>query len=535
MTGFFFDTLLFTALLIALVLVLRRPVARAFGAQAAYTLWALPLLRLFLPPIELPASMAPAAESAASPAETVIVYAAAEAPVAPVEAGIDWLSFVIAAWAAGAVLFLAWRVVTYLRMRADLLEGSIPVGEAGPVRLVESPAVSAPVAFGVRDKVIALPLGFMAWHNRRARDLALAHELAHHKGHDLLVNMLAQPVLALHWFNPLAWLGWRAMRRDQEAACDARVLAGQGGEVRADYGRLIAGLAGGPRLALAAPMACPILGEKSIIHRLRSISMPEPTQTRRRLGRGLLIGAALALPLTATIGYAAPDAPEAPTPPTAPAAPEAPDAPKVNKQVHRVVIVEKHGDRKGDAALKTRTIERNGKTIILKTDKDLSDAELDAKMAKIEADLEKGDLMVMAPEPPMPPAKPGEPRSVRRIMIHPEGSMVSTDGKETRVIRMHRMPGDAPMAMAFAHGGGDCKDATTNNEVSATTDKDGKKQVMRIRVCGKGDPAMASAHALAGLKSARDRIAGNKGMSAEIKSKVLEELDREIARMGKGG
>lgn len=525
MTGFFFDTLLFTAVLIALVLVLRRPVARLFGPQAAYALWALPLLRLLLPPIELPASMAPVAENAGT-AETVLVYSA-DVPLPPVDAGIDWATIAFVIWAAGAALFLVWRTVTYLRMRRDLLEGAIPVGEAGPVRLVECPAVSAPVAFGVRDKVIALPLGFMAWHDRRARDLALAHELAHHQGHDLLINMLAQPVIALHWFNPLAWAGWRAMRRDQEAACDARVLAGQGGEVRADYGRLIAGLAGGPRLALAAPMACPILGEKSIIHRLRSLSMPEPTKTRRRLGRGLLIGAALALPLTATIGYAAPDMP---TPPDAPAAP---DAPKVERKVHRVVIVEKHGDGKHDEAkLKTRVIERGGKTIVIKTDKDLTEAEVEAKIAKVEA-----DMLVMPPEPPMPPAKPGEPRTVRKVivmsgdgehMVHgPAG-----EGPQIRTMRIHKDGAEAH-ALAMAGGGADCKDASTSNTVSAATDKDGKKQVVRVRICGKGDPAMASAHALAGLKSARDRISGNGDMSAEIKAKVLEELDREIAKLSK--
>ena len=45
------DTLIVTGLLIFAVLVLRRPVARAFGAQAAYALWLLPLLRLVLPQI----------------------------------------------------------------------------------------------------------------------------------------------------------------------------------------------------------------------------------------------------------------------------------------------------------------------------------------------------------------------------------------------------------------------------------------------------------------------------------------------------
>ncbi|WP_310535427.1 M56 family metallopeptidase [Novosphingobium sp.] len=528
MTGFFFDTLLFTAVLIALVLVLRRPVARLFGPQAAYALWALPLLRLLLPPIELPASMAPVPESA-PPAEALIVYAA-EVPIPAAEAPIDWASIAIAVWAAGAVLFLVWRTVTYLRMRRDLLEGAVAVGEAGPVRLVECPTVSAPVAFGVRDKVIALPMGFMAWHDRRARDLALAHELAHHHGHDLLINMLAQPVIALHWFNPVAWAGWRAMRRDQEAACDARVLAGQGGEVRADYSRLIAGLAGGPRLALAAPMACPILGEKSIIHRLRSLSMPEPTKTRRRLGRGLLIGAALALPLTATIGYAAPDMP---APPAAPEAPSAPDAPKVERKVHRVVIVEKHGDGKhGDASLKTRVIERNGKTIIIKTDKDLTEAEVEAKIARVEA-----DMLAMPPESPAPPAAPGEPRTVRKVivmsgdgehMVHGPGD----EGPQVRTMRIHK---DGAEARAFAMSGvgAPCKDGKPVSSVTSESGKEGQKHIYMVRVCGDGDPAMASVHALGGLKSARARIAGNGEMSAEIKAKVLEELDREIARLSK--
>ena len=49
--GFAFDTLLWTGALVAVVLVLRRPVSRHFGAHAAYALWALPVARLVLPPI----------------------------------------------------------------------------------------------------------------------------------------------------------------------------------------------------------------------------------------------------------------------------------------------------------------------------------------------------------------------------------------------------------------------------------------------------------------------------------------------------
>ena len=69
------DTLAWTAALLALVLVLRRPVARHFGPQAAYALWALPALRLFLPPVELPAWLAPTDPQPAleSPGATYLV------------------------------------------------------------------------------------------------------------------------------------------------------------------------------------------------------------------------------------------------------------------------------------------------------------------------------------------------------------------------------------------------------------------------------------------------------------------------------
>ena len=58
--SFLTDTLVWTGVLIAAVLVLRRPVARLFGPGMSYAQWLLPLLRFALPPIPLPAAFAPA-------------------------------------------------------------------------------------------------------------------------------------------------------------------------------------------------------------------------------------------------------------------------------------------------------------------------------------------------------------------------------------------------------------------------------------------------------------------------------------------
>lgn len=301
------ETFLYTGALIALVLVLRRPVARYFGPQIAYALWALPGLRFIMPPLVLPASMAPAGDEAAR-----LAMASTTLP-----AELALMDVLAPVWLLGAAVFLAWRVRGYGQMRRNVLTGACPAGESGTVRLVETAGVTAPVAFGVCDKVIALPPGFMAQHDRKARDLAIEHELAHHRGNDLLANILAQPVLALHWFNPLAWWGWRALRKDQETACDARVMAGRERAERAAYACVIASFAAGNRLALAAPMACPVLGEKSIIHRLRSLSMVEVSARRRRLGLAMLTVGALAVPATASVTYQQSDVLAVSPPPTA--------------------------------------------------------------------------------------------------------------------------------------------------------------------------------------------------------------------------
>ena len=388
-----FDTLIWTAALIALVLVLRRPVTRWLGAPAAYALWLLPMLRLILPPIKLPAWAAPVKEAAPETVPEIASLASEPVAIALTEpapaiadaaalvvdgpaqgesatslwttmAALPLTEIALAVWLTGAGVFLYLRFSAYFRLRAELTQDAIEVGTTkgpfGTIRLIETPGTNAPLAFGVLDPVIALPPGFMASPNeeaRAARDLALAHELEHHRGHDLLINVLAQPLFALHWFNPLGRYGWLALRRDQEAACDARVMACAPKEARALYAEVIASFAAGPNVApqrsLAAPMACPVLGDKSIIHRLRNLKMNDDashTKSRKWASRAMLGAAVLALPLTASVTYAerlvpgAPKAPKlglaepmpavAPRAPlitglaqAAPAAPEAPEAP----------------------------------------------------------------------------------------------------------------------------------------------------------------------------------------------------------------
>lgn len=521
--SFLTDTLVWTGALIVLVLVLRRPVARLFGPGMSYALWLLPLLRFALPPIPLPAGLAPAAPAsvpAAAAAEVVTVTV-----VAPTAQGLDvpWVLLLTSAWLIGAVLFLVARGLEYRTMRRRLLAGAITVDRREGVRIVETPAVDAPVALGVRDKVIALPPRFLISGNLDERALAVEHELAHHRGHDLIVNIVAQPLLALHWFNPLAWAAWNAMRRDQEAACDARAMAGRDARTRATYARVIASFAAGERLghgtALAAPMACPVLGDKSIVHRLRSLAMSDISPRRRTIGQWSLAAcAALALPLTATVVYAGqdapvpPTAPAPPTPPSAPAAPEAPAGPQAPKERMKVIVVEHRGAGDRDPAahkVYERRVEKDGKTIIIRSPRPIAEADLAEKVARLEA--------VEPPMPPLPPAAPGERREIRKVIVE-------------------RMDGHEPhKVMALALAGDRCKDGPTLADADVARDGlDGdRKTVHRTRVllCGKAGEAKAAA--LAGVRRARDGIAADRGMADEIRREVLERLDEAIARMEK--
>src|SRR3546814_13448626 len=70
------DTLLTTGLLVAAILLIRKPFARAFGPGLTYALWAIPSLRFLLPPLPFAAPTTAVAPQGI-PADVVLVEVAA--------------------------------------------------------------------------------------------------------------------------------------------------------------------------------------------------------------------------------------------------------------------------------------------------------------------------------------------------------------------------------------------------------------------------------------------------------------------------
>lgn len=511
------DTLVWTGALMALVMVLRRPVSRGFGPGLAYALWLLPLLRMIMPPLTLPITQAQA--PAAAPYVVPVLASepgASVAAAAPVAATpFDFAMPLIVVWLAGAFTFLLWRFASYHAMRRRVLADAAEIARIGRVRVIESGEVPTPVAFGVFDKVVALPTGFAAGTERTARNLALRHELQHHDGGDILLNMVMQPLFALHWFNPVAWLAWRALRRDQEAACDARVLAGEPTVEREHYARLIAGFAAGAHHTRSLPLACPVAGEKSIIHRLRSLTMSEPSRRRRLAGRTLVAIGAFALPLTATVTYAqieapeppeapaplaAPEAPVSPVPPPAPEAPEPPAPPAPVAGAHKVVMIERH-DGKDNGQMFTREITRDGQRFAVSSDHPISDAEFERRMAQVDRDVARTTQQAAE-------------ITQRTARIEADTRRITADAER-----------QANRALASAEAG-TCQGAASAYAFSASAGAGRDARIARIRICAMGK-------ALDGVRQARAHIAADSKMDPDIKRQVLRSMDDEIASLSR--
>jgi TonB family protein len=81
------------------------------------------------------------------------------------------------------------------------------------------------VTWGLTRPRVMLPAIAAEWSQERAR-VVLQHELAHIRRGDWALQLIAEVVRAVFWFNPLAWIACSRLRQESEHACDDAVLEG---------------------------------------------------------------------------------------------------------------------------------------------------------------------------------------------------------------------------------------------------------------------------------------------------------------------
>jgi TonB family protein len=90
-------------------------------------------------------------------------------------------------------------------------------------RLLQSRHPSLLVTWGAVWPTVLLPMSAPEWTRDRMR-VVLDHELAHIARHDWVMQVAAEFLRCVYWFNPLVWVACRRLRQESEQACDDRVL-----------------------------------------------------------------------------------------------------------------------------------------------------------------------------------------------------------------------------------------------------------------------------------------------------------------------
>jgi beta-lactamase regulating signal transducer with metallopeptidase domain len=146
--------------------------------------------------------------------------------VAPVVLGI-WLTGVLAL---SARLLGGWIVVRRLTRRgtrpaapemlvlARRVAGRLALERV--VRLLESTAVAVPVTVGWIKPVVLLPAAALSGLSPAQVEALVAHELAHIRRHDYLVNLVQSAVETLLFYHPAVWWTSRQVRIEREHCCD---------------------------------------------------------------------------------------------------------------------------------------------------------------------------------------------------------------------------------------------------------------------------------------------------------------------------
>jgi beta-lactamase regulating signal transducer with metallopeptidase domain len=151
---------------------------------------------------------------------------------ATLDPALPWL---LAGWAAGVLLLSARFLGSWIRVQRLRRRSAVPVPAewhlilsrlcrelklSRTVRLLQSAAVEVPTALGWLRPVILLPACALTGLAPLQLEAILAHELAHIRRGDFLVNLLQSLVEVLLFYHPAVWWLSGRIRAERELCCD---------------------------------------------------------------------------------------------------------------------------------------------------------------------------------------------------------------------------------------------------------------------------------------------------------------------------
>ncbi len=184
----------------------------------------------------------------------------------------NWRAWALCAWLAGVTIMLLRAVCTViggaaLRRRCTPLEDEHilalveqlrkSIGIARRIRVAVSQHISVPGVVGCVWPTLLLPVSMISGVATDDLRAILAHELAHVRRYDYLVNFCQMLIEAIFFFNPAVWWISKQIRFEREVCCDNAGVAATGRRIR--YAEVLAEWA--QRLsATNANLAAPSIG-----------------------------------------------------------------------------------------------------------------------------------------------------------------------------------------------------------------------------------------------------------------------------------
>jgi HEAT repeat protein/beta-lactamase regulating signal transducer with metallopeptidase domain len=143
-----------------------------------------------------------------------------------------WL---VAFWTLGVIVLSLRLIGAWVRTRRLRIDGTSAVepacekvldrlvaklGVLRPVRLLQSSVLQVPAVIGWLRPVVLIPASLTTGLTIPQLEAILAHELAHIRRHDYLVNLLQALVETLLFYHPAVWWISRQARQEREHCCD---------------------------------------------------------------------------------------------------------------------------------------------------------------------------------------------------------------------------------------------------------------------------------------------------------------------------
>lgn len=142
------------------------------------------------------------------------------------------------------------------------------------VQLVCSRECETPMTIGILKPVILFPTTWEENFGDQSSRLMLQHELIHIQHRDLIMELLGQLVIALHWFNPLSYLLYHELSVMRELCCDSSLVGEQDEELRKEYSSLLIDVAA-RKVKREEGLAVSFLGQNKKVLRRRILEMKE--------------------------------------------------------------------------------------------------------------------------------------------------------------------------------------------------------------------------------------------------------------------